>query len=142
MVHQGADGVGSFNGIIGSTERAKKLAPTQTDANDFEIFFTLGSLTTMHGRKWYYALERPVQDLEDAQWRDPRIFSPDSQLATVTPGALVRNPTTQELTRIEFLVPTDILKRSEKQTAISLNRKGPFPPFTFVKVEKVEMHLK
>jgi hypothetical protein len=34
------------------------------------------------------------------------------------------------------------MKRGENQIAIAVNRKGPFPPSTFVKVEKVEMHLK
>jgi hypothetical protein len=81
------------------------------------------------------------KDLVDAQWKDPRIFSPDSQPATVTPGALVKNPATQKLTRVEFLVPIEILKRGENRIAISVNRKGPFPPSTYVKVEKVEMHL-
>jgi hypothetical protein len=82
------------------------------------------------------------QDVVDAQWKDPRIFSPDSQPATVTPGALVKNIAPQELTRMEFLVPTEILKRGENSTTISLNRKGPFPPSKYVKVEKVELHLK
>jgi hypothetical protein len=65
-----------------------------------------------------------------------------SKTATVTPGALVKNPATQKLTRLEFLVPTENLKRGENQISIAVNRKGPFPPSTFVKVEKVEMHLK
>ncbi len=65
-----------------------------------------------------------------------------SKTAAVTPSALVKNPYTQKLTRSEFLVPTEIMKRGENQIAIAVNRKGPFPPSTFVKVEKVEMHLK
>ena len=210
-LHQGADGVGTFNGIIGSPEQAEKLGLTQTDTRDLEVFSTIGSLTTMSGKARYYHVERrggyahneghgssnhhaplpillrndqvpstltiPIweqvksgaaarlrvvlfqhvesdevtvqingaalkQDLADAQWKDPRIFSPDSQPATVTPGALVKNPATQKLTRLEFLVPTEIMKRGENQIAIAVNRKGPFPPSTFVKVEKVEMHLK
>lgn len=60
----------------------------------------------------------------------------------VTPGALAKNPATQKLTRLEFLVPTEMLKRGENQIAIAVNRKGPFPPSTYVKVEKVEMHIK
>ena len=209
-LHQGADGVGTFNGIIGSPEQAKKLGLTQTDTRDLQVFFTIGSLTTMNDKARYYPIERrggyahneghgssnthaplpivlrndqepstltiPIwekvksgtaarlrvvlfqhvesdevtvqlngtalkKDLVDAQWKDPRIFSPDSQPATVTPGALVRNPATQKLTRVEFLVPIEILKRGENRIAISVNRKGPFPPSTYVKVEKVEMHL-
>jgi hypothetical protein len=81
------------------------------------------------------------QDLVDAQWKDPRIFSPDLQPSTVTPGALVKNPATQKLTRIEFLVPTEILKRGENTLAISVDRKGPFPPSKAVKIEKVELHI-
>ena len=210
-LHQGADGVGAFNGIIGFPEQAEKLGLTQTDTRDLQVFSTIGSLATMNCKARYYPVERrggyahnegygssnnqaplpimlrndqtpavltlaiwePVksgvtarlrlvlfqhlesddvtvqingaalkQDLADAQWKDPRIFSPDSQPATVTPGALVKNPATQKLTRLEFLVPTEIMKRGENQIAIAVNRKGPFPPSTFVKVEKVEMHLK
>ncbi len=59
------------------------------------------------------------QDLIDAQWKDPRIFSPDPQPATVTPGALVRNPAAQKLTCMEFLVPAGILNlNSEVEDAI------------------------
>jgi len=82
------------------------------------------------------------QDLVDAQWKDPRIFSPDLQPATVTPCALVKTPAAQKLTRMEFLVPTEILKRGDTSIAVSVNRKGPFPPSKSVKVEKVELHLK
>ena len=82
------------------------------------------------------------QDLVDAQWKDPRIFSPDLQPATVTPGALVKNPAAQKLTRVEFPVPTEILKCDDNRIAISVNRKGPFPPSKSVKVEKVELHFK
>jgi hypothetical protein len=82
------------------------------------------------------------RDVVDAQWKDPRIFSPDLQPATVTPGALVRNLAAQKLTRLEFLVPVEILKRGDNRIAISVNRKGPFPPSKAVKVEKVELHLK
>jgi len=209
-LHQGADGVGVFNGIIGSPEQAKALGLTQTDTRDLQVFSTIGSLTTMGGKPRYYPIERrggyahneghgssnngaplpivlrndrspstltlpiwePVradtaarlrlvlfqhvesdevgvhlngtalkQDLVDAQWKDPRIFSPDPQPATVTPNALVRNPAAQKLTRLEFLVPADILKRGDNSIAISVNRTGPFPPSTYVKVEKVELHL-
>ena len=81
------------------------------------------------------------QDLVDAQWKDSRIFSPDPQPSTVTPGALVRNLAAQKLTRIEFLVPADILKRGDNSIVLSVNRKGPFPASKYVKVEKVELHL-
>jgi hypothetical protein len=60
----------------------------------------------------------------------------------VTPGALVKNPAAQKLTRLEFLVPEKILKRGDNRIIISVNRKGPFPPSKSVKVEKVELHLK
>ncbi len=82
------------------------------------------------------------RDLVDAQWKDPRIFSPDLQPATVTPGVLIKKPAAQKLTRLEFLVPTEILKRGDNSIAIPVNRKGPFPPSKSVKVEKVEIHLK
>ena len=210
-LHQGADGVGVFNGIIGSPEQAKVLGLTQTDTRDLHVFSTIGSLTTMGGKARYYPIERrggyahneghgssnngaplplllrndqspstltlpiwePVksgtaarvrlvlfqhvesdevaahlngialkQDVVDPQWKDPRIFSPEPQPATVTPGALVRNLAAQKLTRLEYLVPTDILKRGDNSISIFVNRRGPFPPSTFVKVEKVELHLK
>jgi hypothetical protein len=210
-LHQGADGVGIFNGIIGSPEQAKALGLTQTDTRDLQVFSTIGSLATMAGKARYYPIERrggyahneghgssnngaplplllrndqspstltlpiwePVksgnavrlrlvlfqhvesdqvavhlngtalkQDTVDAQWQDPRIFSPGPQPATVTPGALVKNTAAQKLTRLEFLVPTEILKRGDNSIAISVDRKGPFPPSTNVKVEKVELHLK
>ncbi len=80
-------------------------------------------------------------DLVDAQWKDPRIFSPDPQPSTVSPRALVRNLAAQKLTRLEFLVPTEILKRGDNRITISVDRKGPFPPCKSVKVEKVELHL-
>jgi hypothetical protein len=210
-LHQGADGVGAFNGIIGFPEQAKKLGLTQTDTRDIQVFSTIGSLTTMSGKARYYPLDRrggyahnegygssnneaplpielrndqapstltlpvwePVksgttarlrlvlfqhvesdevsvqlngtalkQDLVDARWKDPRIFSPDPQPATVTPGALVKNTAAQKLTRLEFLVPTEILKRGDNSITISVDRQGPFPPSKSVKVEKVELHLK
>lgn len=210
-LHQGADGVGAFNGIIGFPEQAAKLGLTQTDTRDLQVFSTIGSLTTMSDKARYYPIDRrggyahnegygssnsdaplpielrndqasstltlpiwePVksgtaarlrlvlfqhfksdevtvqlngtalrQDLVDAQWKDPRLFSPDPQPSTVTPGALVKNLATQNLTRLEFLVPTENLKRGDNRITISVNRKGPFPPSKSVKVEKVELHLK
>jgi hypothetical protein len=60
----------------------------------------------------------------------------------VTPGALVRNPAAQKLTRLEFLVSAEILKRGDNSIENSVDRTGPFPPSTYVKVEKVELHLK
>jgi hypothetical protein len=209
-LHQGADGVGVFNGMIGSPEQAKSLGLTQTDPRDLQVFSTIASLTTMSGKARYYPIDRrggyahneghgssnngaplplllrndqslstlalaiwePVksgtaarlrlvlfqhvegdevavhlngtalkQGLVDAQWKDPRIFSPDPQPATVTPGALVRNPAAQKLTRLEFLVPIEILNRGDNTITISVDRTGPFPPSTYVKVEKVELHL-
>jgi hypothetical protein len=210
-LHQAADGVGVFNGVIGSPEQAKTLGLTQTDTRDLQVFSTIGSLAAMTGKKRYYPIDRrggyahneghgssnngaplplvlrndqrpstltlPIwepmksgtaaqlrlvlfqhvesdevtvnlnttalkQDIVDAQWKDPRIFSPGPQPATVTPGALVRNPAAQKLTRLEFLVPTEILKRGDNSIEISVDRKGPFPPSTYVKVEKVELHPK
>jgi hypothetical protein len=82
------------------------------------------------------------RELVDPQWKDARIFSPLPQPETVTPGALVKNLEAQHLTRIEFLVPTAILKRGENSIAIAVDRKGPFTPSKAVKVEKVELHLK
>ena len=55
---------------------------------------------------------------------------------------LVKNTAAQKLTRIEFIVPTVVLKRGENSITISVNRKSPFPPSKSVKVEKVELHLK
>jgi hypothetical protein len=57
-LHQGADGVGTFNGIIGSPEQAKKLGLTQTDSRDIQVFSTVGSLTTISGSARYYPIER------------------------------------------------------------------------------------
>jgi len=82
------------------------------------------------------------QDLVDAQWKDPRIFSPNAQPPTVSPLAIVSDTARQKLTRIEFIVPVEKLKRGSNSIAISVNRKGAFPPCSFVKVEKVELHLK
>jgi hypothetical protein len=82
------------------------------------------------------------QDIVDPQWKDPRLFFPDLQPATVTPGALVKNLATQKLTRLEFLVPAEILIRGPNTLDIAVNRTGPFPPSKSVKVEKVELHLK
>ncbi len=210
-LHQGADGVGVFNGIIGSPEQATKLGLKQTDTRDLQVFSTIGSLATMDGKARYYPIERrggyahkegygssnnhaplPIElrndqtattltlpiwepmksgtaarlrlvlfqhvendevtaqlngtslklDLVDAQWKDPRIFSPDPQPATVTPGAMVRNLAAQKLTRLEFLVTSEALKRGDNSIAISVNRKGPFQPSKYVKLEKVELHLK
>ena len=57
-------------------------------------------------------------------------------------GTTVKNLAAQKLTRLEFLVPTKILKRGDNRITISVDRKGPFPPSKSVKVEKVELHLK
>ena len=210
-LHQGADGVGTFNHIAGRPEIAQKIGIRQQPFPFVsEALTTIGSLNTMTGKPRYYPLDRrggypygeghgssnndaplpielrndqvpstltlpiwePVksgtaarlrlvlfqhvesdevtvqlngtalkQDLVDAQWKDPRIFSPDPQPSTVSPVALVKSTATQKLTRLEFLVPAEILKRGDNRIAISLNRKGPFPPAKYVKVEKVELHL-
>jgi hypothetical protein len=210
-LHQGADGVGVFNGIIGFPEQAEKLGMTKTDPRDLQVFSTIGSLATMRDQPRYLPIDRrggyahnegygssnnnaplpldlrndqapstltltlwePVkagtaarlrlvlfqhvtsdevgvqingtslkQELVDAQWKDPRIFSPNLQPATVSPGALVKNTATQKLTRLEFIVPAEILVRGENQIVLSVDRKGPFTPSQSVKVEKVELHLK
>jgi hypothetical protein len=210
-LHQGADGVGVFNGIIGLPEQAAKLGLTQPHTRDLQVFSTIGSLATMSEQPRYYPIERrggyahneghgssnnsaplpfelrndqapsaltlplwePVkagttarlrlvlfqhvasdevtiqlngsslkQDLVDAQWKDPRIFSPNLQPATVSPGALVRNLAAQKLTRLEFIVPAEILQRGDNHIVLSVDRKGPFSPSQYVKVEKVELHLK
>jgi hypothetical protein len=210
-LHQGADGVGVFNGIIGFPEQAEKLGMTKTDPRDLQVFSTIGSLATMRDQPRYLPIDRrggyahnegygssnnnaplpldlrndqapstltlplwePVkagtsarlrlvlfqhvtsdevsvqingtslkQDLVDAQWKDPRIFSPNLQPATVSPGALVKNTATQKLTRLEFIVPAEILIRGDNRIVLSVDRKGPFSPSQSVKVEKVELHLK
>jgi hypothetical protein len=82
------------------------------------------------------------RDLVDAQWKDARIFSPLPQPETVTPGNLVKNLAAQKLTRVEFKVPVESLKRGPHSLAIAVNRTGPFPASKPVKVEKVELHLK
>jgi hypothetical protein len=210
-LHQGADGVGTFNHIAGRPEIAQKIGIRQQPFPFVsEALTTIGSLNTMTGKPRYYPLDRrggypygeghgssnkdaplpielrndqapstltipiwePVKsstaarlrlvlfqhvesdevalqlngtvlkrDLVDAQWKDPRIFSPDPQPSTVSPVALVKSTATQKLTRLEFLVPAEILKRGDNSISISLNRKGPFPPSKYVKVEKVELHL-
>jgi len=79
-------------------------------------------------------------NLVDPKWKDARIFSPAPQPETVTPGWLVKDLKNQKLTRLEFAVPVDILKRGENAIAIAVDRNGPFRKA--VKVEKVELHLK
>jgi hypothetical protein len=74
---------------------------------------------------------------------DPMICPPPNlQPATVSPGALVKNTATQKLTRLEFIVPAEILVRGDNRIVLSVDRKGPFSPSQSVKVEKVELHLK
>jgi len=79
-------------------------------------------------------------NLVDPKWKDAHIFSPAPQPETVTPGWLVKDLKNQKLTRLEFAVPVDILKRGENAIAIAVDRNGPFRKA--VKVEKVELHLK
>lgn len=81
------------------------------------------------------------RDLVDAQWKDSRIFSPLPQPDTVSPRSVLRDLTAQKLTRVEFNVPVESLRRGENTLAISVNRTGPFPPSRPVKVEKIELHL-
>ena len=80
--------------------------------------------------------------LVDAQWKDPRILSPLPQPETVTPGYVVKKLDEQKLTRIEFRVPVESLKRGGNTIDIAANRKGPFPASKPVNLEKVELHLK
>ena len=214
-LHQGADGVGIFNGPAGSVAHAKRLGLQQHDAAAREYhpeFLTMiGSLDTLAGKQRYYAIDRrggypygeghgssnneaplpinlrydgtpsaltlpvwePVKpgtvaalrlilfnhvegdevtvqlngttlnrDLVDPQWKDVRIFSPLPQPETVTPGNVVKNLAAQKLTRVEFKVPVESLKRGPNTLAIAVNRTGPFPASRPVKVEKVELHLK
>jgi len=81
------------------------------------------------------------RSLVDSLWKDPRLFSPGSQPETVTPGALNQDLAAQKLTRVEFLVPVEFLKRGENVLAISVERRGPFPASKSVRVEKLELHL-
>jgi hypothetical protein len=213
-LHQGADGVGIFNGPAGSVERAKKIGVQQHDAADQEYhseFLTLvGSLDTLAGKPRYYAIDRrggyahgeghgsanhdaplpinlrydgetspltlrvwePIKpgtaltlrlilfshvegdevsvhingtrlekNLVDPKWKDARIFSPLPQPETVTPGNIVKKLSEQRLTRVEFKVPAECVKRGPNALAISVNRTGAFSASRPVKVEKVEMHL-
>lgn len=78
--------------------------------------------------------------LIDPKWKDARIFSPEPQPETVTPGWLVKGLDQQTLTRLEFAVPVGILKRGQNAIAIAVDRRGPFKKA--VKIEKVELHLK
>lgn len=82
-----------------------------------------------------------TRSLVDPQWKDARIFSPLPQPETVTPGNIVRKLAEQRLTRVEFTVPVESLKRGANTLTIAVNRTGPFPPSRPVKVEKVELHL-
>ena len=69
-------------------------------------------------------------------------FSRTSNLPRSRPVALVRNLAAQKLTRLEFIVPAEILQRGDNRIVLSVDRKGPFSPSQYVKVEKVELHLK
>jgi hypothetical protein len=82
------------------------------------------------------------RDLVDAQWKDARIFSPLPQPETVTPGNIAKNLAAQKITRVEFKVPVESLKRGPNSLTIAVNRTGPFPASKPVKVEKVELHLR
>jgi len=82
-----------------------------------------------------------TRSLVDPQWKDARIFSPLPQPETVTPGNLVKNLATQQLTRVELAVPVESLKRGANELAISVQRTGPFPASKPVTIEKVELHL-
>lgn len=61
-LHQGADGVGIFNGPAGSVEHATRIGVQQHDAavRDYhsEFLTMIGSLKTLAGRPRYYAVER------------------------------------------------------------------------------------
>jgi hypothetical protein len=60
--------------------------------------------------------------------------------AAVMLGWLIKDLDQQKLTRLEFTVPVETLKRGENTVAIAVDRQGPFKKP--VKVEKVELHLK
>jgi hypothetical protein len=61
-LHQGADGVGIFNGPAGSVEHAKRLGLQQHDAAareyHSEFLIMIGSLDTLAGKQRYYAIDR------------------------------------------------------------------------------------
>lgn len=77
----------------------------------------------------------------DTDWKDKRIFSPGLQPETVTPGAFVKNLENQKLTRIDYVVPVEVIKKGLNSIILSLDRQGPFPASKAVKLEKAELHL-
>lgn len=83
-----------------------------------------------------------TQDVVDPQWKDARIFSPQPQPETVSPGAVVRDLAAQKLTRLDLVVPAAALKCGPNALAISVNRTGSFAASKPVIVEKVQLHLK
>ena len=46
-LHQGAEGMGTFNGIISSPEQATKLGLKQTNTGDLQAFSTAAALRCM-----------------------------------------------------------------------------------------------
>lgn len=80
--------------------------------------------------------------LVDSAWKDPRLFLPAPQPATMTAGAINKDLAKQRLTRVEFSVPGGALKRGANEVAVSAVRTGPFPAGSYVTIEKVELDLK
>lgn len=77
----------------------------------------------------------------DAQWKDQTLFCPGPQPETMTPRALNNDLEHQKLTRVEFAVPATALRRGANVLAVSVDRRGQFPPAKSVSVQKVELHL-
>jgi hypothetical protein len=77
----------------------------------------------------------------DPGWKDHRLFCPYPQPMTMTPGALNKDLPAQRLLRIEFAVPGVLLRRGENAVAVSVKRNAPFPPLSWLTVEKLELHL-
>lgn len=113
--------------------------PAGTHARLRLVLFQLVETDEVSVRLNGVALEQVVAD---RQWKDPRIFSPLPQPATVTPGALAGDVSAQPLARIEFAVPLAALARGSNTLALAVDRRGPFPPSKPVQVEKVELHVR
>ncbi|MDQ1327643.1 MAG: Family 10 glycosylhydrolase, partial [Candidatus Poribacteria bacterium] len=79
-------------------------------------------------------------EVQDYQWKDPQIFSPNPQPISGGDGMYKVNPE-QKLLRLDFNVPSGLCRLGENQVSISIIDRVPYV-CAYIFLEKLEIHVK
>ena len=78
-------------------------------------------------------------EIQDSQWKDPQIFSPNPQPISGGDGRYTINPE-QKLLRLDFTVPSGLCHLGENQLSVCIVDRIPYV-CTDIVLEKLEIHV-